>query len=40
LLDRAHKHGWRLVLLDRDDTFTEAGEMTANTIGDLRGAAS
>lgn len=32
LLERAQRHGWRLVLLDLGDTSTPAGEMTANII--------
>jgi DNA invertase Pin-like site-specific DNA recombinase len=32
LLDRAHRHGWAIVLLDLGDTSTAAGEMTANII--------
>ena len=33
LLDRAHDHGWRLVLLDIGvDTTTPAGEFVANTL--------
>lgn len=32
LLERAQRHGWRLVLLDLGDTSTAAGEMTANVI--------
>lgn len=32
LLDRARRHGWRVVLLDLGDTSSASGEMTANII--------
>lgn len=32
LLERAHREGWRLVLLDLGDTSTATGELTANMI--------
>ncbi|MGH8922153.1 MAG: recombinase family protein, partial [Actinomycetes bacterium] len=32
LLERAHRGGWRLVLLDLGDTSTATGELTANMI--------
>jgi len=32
LLDRARRHGWRVILLDLVDTSSASGEMTANII--------